>query len=71
MSKRKVVSGKNLPSRFPIKTTAIVFILVDRFGIDGVWLGVIITILVVLWIIMIYVVLTQEQVEIFPEENNE
>lgn len=48
--KHKVVSGSNLPARFPITLTIAAWLLMDRLHSPGWVYGVVWTILAVLWI---------------------
>lgn len=65
----KVVSRKNLPAKLPIYSTAVAYLLLDKFhAADWVW-GVIGTLYTLIWIICIVAIVKQEQVELFPKES--
>ena len=64
----KVVSEKNLPTRFPIINTAVFYLLLDRFDASGWAWGVVFTILAIAWIISIIRFIKQEQVELFKDD---
>lgn len=62
--KRKALDRKNLPCSLPTSSTAIAWLLLDRFSAPG-WLwGVSLTLLAILWIASIYDVFTCEKVEL-------
>jgi len=61
---KKVIHPKNLPAKLPIFQTATVYLLVDKFQIHGVLLGVICTIGVALWLMFIYVIHQEKRTDI-------
>lgn len=58
--KRKVIAFKYLPSRLPITFSILVWLLLDRFKPTDLWTGATYCFLVVLWIICIFGVFSQE-----------
>lgn len=68
MSKRTVVSWKNLPTRMPLIFTAVCWLLLDRFDSPGwVW-GVVGTLVVALWFVWIADVLQRDDAELFKDK---
>ena len=64
MKKQKVISFKNLPYKMPWTTTAVIWLLADKFqATDFVW-GIIWVFIVLLWSAWIYGMFTTESVEI-------
>lgn len=62
---RKVISFKNLPSRFPVLSTIVFYLLLDKLNSPG-WLwGVVGTVMGLVWIGAIIAIWTQKQVDIF------
>lgn len=62
--KKKVISRNCLPTRFPFMFTAVVYLLMDKFGAPG-WLwGVVGSLLALCWIGSIHEFVTQTQVQI-------
>jgi hypothetical protein len=60
----KVISHKNLPTRLPIWTTVTAGLLLDRFSSpDWVW-GIVGTLFVIVWIVCIISIRTQDHVEL-------
>jgi len=51
MKFRNVIRPSDLPTLFPLKDTLIYILLIKVFNIQGVWLGVFITFIVLHWII--------------------
>lgn len=50
MKHSKVISHKHLPSRLPIMTTIVIWLLLDRLHPPGWYWGVVITLVAILWI---------------------
>lgn len=64
MKRDKVVSFKQLPSQLPTTGTAVWLLVLDRLHAPGwVW-GVVITLLVLIWIIVIVMMIKKQQVEL-------
>lgn len=65
--KRTVISAKQMPTHYPFISTAVVWFVLDRFKTPGwVW-GIVGTLVVIYWSIIIYALFTEEQVELeFP-----
>lgn len=60
----KVVHPRNLPTRLPFVGTAVVWLLLDRLAVDGVWLGVVYVLVTLWWVIMVYAAWVQEAVDL-------
>lgn len=67
MKKQKVVALKSLPMRLPILSTAVCYLLLDRFHVPGWAWGVAATIVVIVWIIAIISMVQSEHVELFKD----
>lgn len=65
---RKVVDDANLPTRLPFLTTAVAWLLMDRFGASDTVQGVVWTVLAILWIASVISVFQQEPVRIWPKD---
>jgi hypothetical protein len=65
MKKIKVVSAKNLPSRWPFTATAAWWLLLDRFHAPPVAWGVFYTLATIVWIISIACTFCQESADPF------
>ena len=69
MSKRTVVSWKNLPMRMPLMFTAVCYLLLDRLAAPGwVW-GVVGTLVIAMWLTWIADVIQRDGVELFKDKN--
>jgi len=68
MKKRKVVSEKNLPTRLPVWSSLIVWLLLDRFNPPGWAWGVVGTVFVFFWIVAITDIFVREDVELFKAD---
>ena len=66
MKKRKVIS--NVPSKFPITSTVLYSFLLHYFNVDNIWWGIFITLYSIYWILALYLVFTQERVDLFDEK---
>lgn len=64
MKKIKVVSQKNLPARLPLAWTAIAWLFLDQYDVDGVWRGVIYALGVLWWVLAAWAFWIQEFVEL-------
>lgn len=60
----KVISVKNLPARLPITSTAVFYLLMDKFNASPAAWGVGITLVVILWIVCITAICMQEYVDV-------
>lgn len=64
MTKRKVISRKNLPTRMPLALTIALGLLLDRCAAPGwVW-GVVGTLMAVVWIAVIFGMFSEDDVEV-------
>ena len=64
MKNEKVISVKNLPARFPVLTTAVSYLYLDKYNAAGwVW-GVVGTVLAILWILVVIVKAYEEETDI-------
>jgi hypothetical protein len=64
MKHPKVLSFKQFPTRPPITQTLVVYLMMDKFHAPG-WLwGVVITLWVIIWATVIYMMAVQESTEI-------
>jgi hypothetical protein len=68
MSRPKVIAFKNLPTRLPFGGTAIVWLLLDRLAIRGVWAGVIWTLWAIVAAIAVMAFFLQEQVDVLEKK---
>ena len=60
----KVIAKKNLPVRLPFVGTAVAWLLLDRFDVDGVWRGVVYALVGLWWILIVVVFWLEEYVEL-------
>lgn len=68
MTKRKVVSLKNMPVRMPIMTTINCWLIYKYVGVPEIWQGVMITFLLILWIGYFLVKISgEEEHELFKD----
>lgn len=67
----KVVSRKNLPSSLPILTTAVIYLLLDKFHVSDVIWGAFGVIVVLMWVGALVSITKQNQVNPFKKENQE
>ena len=66
--KPKVISYRNMPTGFPLVSTAVAWLLLDRFHAPG-WVWAIIgTLFAIFWAICIYLMAVEKQVDIFEDE---
>lgn len=64
MNKLQYISKGNLSPNLPIQFTALVYLFMDKFNAPG-WLwGVVITILVILWLAIFYVLANAKHIDI-------
>jgi hypothetical protein len=59
----KVINAKYLPAQLPLTLTLVSILALDRWNANGVWWGVICTILVIFWIAAIWKLFTQDAVK--------
>lgn len=65
---RKVLMYKNLPTRLPVVSTTVAWLLLDRLQAPGwVW-GAVGAFYVLIWIICLYGFWTEENIDIFGEK---
>lgn len=65
----KVLAHKNIPTKFPIWTTAVGWLLLDRFQpAQWVW-GAVGVLALIIWGISIHAVFTQKQVDLFEDKD--
>lgn len=62
-TKRKVVSYKHLPAKFPVTTSVVTWLLLDRIHASGVLWGVGGTIIAIAWVASILEVLSTDSSE--------
>ena len=71
MKIRKVVHMENMPSRPPLITTCVIFLMLDHFNSsDFVW-GISAGLVFLLWVSYIILKVTEKGIKIFKEETNE
>lgn len=63
--KLTVVKSSNLPATPPVLSTAVTFLLLDRFHSPGWIWGMVGTLIGILWILFVYARLHEEQKDIF------
>jgi hypothetical protein len=69
METQKVITRKNLPSSLPLPFTMLVYLYLDRFNpAEWVW-GVVATVLVIIWLSVLYSIATENRVDIFSGKN--
>lgn len=65
----KVISYSNMPARLPALTTAVGWLLLDRFDAPGWAHGAFWTIMICVWAVFLVTFITQEQTEVvFKDE---
>lgn len=60
----RVIARKNLPARIPVFSTVVLWLLLDRLGVRGVWVGVIWTLWGVWVLIAVFVFFMQHETDI-------
>lgn len=68
MSRYRVVHPGNLPPRLPVAATAVLWLLLDRVEVPGLWRGVAWTIMGLFWVVLLVAWWIVEPVRIFPRE---
>lgn len=68
MNKLRYISPKNLPPSLPILTTAVVYLLLDKFNASQLVWGIVITLLVIYWLSVLFAVITADLVDVLPKE---
>jgi len=63
----KVIKPSNLPTKFPVTFTAVVYLMIDKFQPAGWVVGVIWTLVVLLWIMAIIIIYKQKHTDIFAD----
>lgn len=66
--KKKVISYKNLPTRYPTSATVFAYILYDIGKLSDIVSGIVGTLLFVLWINAIYHSIQEEETDIFEDK---
>lgn len=54
--KKAVINPKYLPTRLPATTTLLWIVFIKAFNVTGVWLGILVSLLVLWWLIALYTV---------------
>lgn len=68
-SRKKALSIDNLPTRLPITTTAVVYLLLDKFQAEPTVWGIVGTIFVMMWIGAFMLIWKEDEVEIFKDSS--
>lgn len=66
MKKIRVTSSSK--PRLPILFTICIYLLMDKLQLGGIWVGVVSTIVTIIWGIMIYVYINMDVVKLFDED---
>jgi len=66
---RKVIDTKNLPTRFPLIFSIVVYLLLDRFNVSDLIWGISITAVMLIWIIAVISFIDQTKIDIFNDGN--
>lgn len=61
------IAYKNLPARPPVLLTAVTWLLLDRLDASGLWWGVAITLLALIWINQIVGMVREDHVDVIDE----
>lgn len=64
MNNRRALAGKNRPRGLHLSFYAIVWLLVDRYQIDGVWAGVILCLCLIMFATNLYDFFTADEVNL-------
>jgi hypothetical protein len=67
MPKLKVISKKNLPTRFPLVSSCVAFLMLERFHAAGWIWGVAGTCFAVLWVACFYTAFNETQIDLLDE----
>jgi hypothetical protein len=68
MKRHKVISPKNLPVQLPIKSTIVLWLLLDRLKVpQWVW-GCMGALTVILWAALIVILVAQQDTDIFSDK---
>lgn len=60
-----VIKRKNLPVKLPLNSTAIAYLLLDKFNSPGIVWGIAGTFCVLLWIIYIAIIVKEKEIDLF------
>lgn len=68
---KRVIAYDNIPFRLPIGGTATVWLLMDRFNPPGwVW-GAMAVLVAIWWVVWLYAITHQKEVNLFPKDPEE
>lgn len=67
--KRKVISLRNLPETAPLTQTAVLCLVLDRFGAPGWAWGVALTLAALYWLVVLTLWATEERVDVFAQKD--
>jgi hypothetical protein len=68
-TKKKVISTKNMPVRFPLITMAVIYLYLDKYNAPQWLYGVVITLAVLVAITFFYAKYQEESVDILEDKN--
>lgn len=63
----KTISFKNIPPKFPLHLTAIVYLLLDKFQPEGFVYGIVWTIVALMWLYSIIALFVENRVDVIAE----
>lgn len=69
MKERKTIATKNLPTRIPLLSFVVIYLLLDKFNAPGYVYGIVGTLAVIILIALIYGMCTEQEVDIFKEDD--
>ena len=71
MSKRIVISGNNLPIKFPLTFTLVLYLCLDKWAAPE-WLwGIAITIMTILWAVIWGLQKKEDRIDLFQKDDDE
>jgi hypothetical protein len=68
MKKIQVIKRSNLPAKPPYALTTIAYLLMDKFQASGMVQGAVWTLIILLWIAVIYSMFTCDEVDLFENK---
>lgn len=71
MNRVRCIKQSNLPPRLPILSTAVIWLLVDRYDVPGAWRGVIWTLWAIWWALVCAAVWFYEPVDVLAEQKRD